>query len=459
MESETHMYVKRSMHRRWILVATVLPFAVAFACGGSDDSVGLNGTDGGDSDDSPSAEKDATRTNPGDGAAPVVTTYNDFTDKALWQFYDFSVLLGQADANIPIGFLGAVFDGKYMYYTPTGHATTGTSTSDNYDMLRFDTGAAFDAPTSYSAVNLGFLGTGLAYVGATFDGRFVYPAPYVGAPFTRLDTKGSFGDIDASWNFGSTSTSAQFGAIFDGNNVYYAPISAGRVTRLDTHDGGLGTFDISAIDGGGHAYQGVVFDGRYAYFVPSAPSGPGNASHVLRLDTQADFNAPTSWTTFDTSTLDPKAQDFTGGVFDGRYLYLAPTSTNIATPTDVRFVRFDTKADFSKPTSWQSFAPMPDAQSLAYHTAGFDGRYVYYLPFVATGAFNLLRYDTTASFGDAAAWSSIDTTTFNPGATGYEGVGFDGRWIYLVPRFGKIGARFDAKSPSSIPPGFSGSFL
>lgn len=450
------------MRRHLLLLASVLPLAVALACGGSDDSVvgGDNGDDGGTGGDGASG-KDGSK-NPGDASGPV-QTYNDFTNPSFWEFFDIGAFVGEQDGAQPAGLLGAIFDGKYMYFPPTGTKTaTPFGLSASYGVLRFDTTGSFVDAASYASMNLsGSAGPGLAYVGGTFDGNHVFLSPYQGSPPLAIDVHAPFDTPDASpVVYGTPSSISHFGAAFDGNYVYYAPITTGIVQRLDPKDGGLTGFDTNALDGGGDVYQGVVFDGRYAYFVPSSTTvAPPDDSHVVRLDTQGDFTNAASWSTFDTHVIDPAAQNFTGGVFDGKYVYFAPSSLNDTTPTNVRFVRYDTTQGFETAGAWQAFAPAPDAQTTAYHTAGFDGRYVYFLPFLSSGTFLLVRYDTNGTFGDPAAWTTVDTNALHPGATGFEGVGFDGTHLYFAPRYGRVLARFAAKTLREFPRGFQGSFL
>src|SRR5262249_41892644 len=151
------------------------------------------------------------------------------------------------------------------------------------------------------------------------------------------------------------------------------------------------------------------FDGRFLYLVPGADGVSGLYSVVARYDTQAPFGAAASWSTFDTSTVNANARGFQGAAFDGRYLYLAPNNA-----------------------------------------AGI---------FVYDGL--VARYDTQAAFTDAASWSTFDAPTVDANAKGFTGAVFDGRYVYLVPNIYSVVARFDAKSPPSMPklPGFFGSFL
>jgi hypothetical protein len=167
----------------------------------------------------------------------------------------------------------------------------------------------------------------------------------------------------------------------------------------------------------------------------------------------------------------PDAEEFVGGIFDGRYLYLVPflSSGRLAMRTVV--VRYDTLAAFEATASWSSFdLGTVDPRAQYFQGGAFDGRYVYFVPYgdpagsppAASGV--AARYDTQAAFTDTSAWSTFDTTTLDPDAKGFAGAAFDGRYVYFAPSndnslTGHVVARFDAKTPPSIPRTYSGSFL
>lgn len=65
-----------------------------------------------------------------------------------------------------------------------------------------------------------------------------------------------------------------------------------------------------------------------------APMGSGGTGVVERFDTQAGFTSGGAWSTFDTSTVSASAGRFSGGVFDGRYVYFIPAVNSLV-------VRFD----------------------------------------------------------------------------------------------------------------------
>ncbi len=458
------MYVVNSkpMRRGWVILGLATPLVVAFACGGGDNPPPLGGTNDGGADDR-STSKDGQQTQ-SDGKAPV-TTYNNPTDNSKWSFFDVGTLYPTADGapfDGPSGFLGAIFDGKFIYYVPTGNKTFSTATSMAYDVVRFDISKPFDVASSFTKSDISYLGADVAFVGGAFDGRFVDFAPFQGSPFLRYDTSGPFQDASAGWQAPATSAVPSFGAAFGGGGVYYAPLASDSFQRMDTHDGGIQAFSLAGVDGGASVYEGANFDGKYVYFAPTgttaADSGAGG---VVRVDTTKDFTSAVSWDLFDTHQVDANSGNFAGAVFDGRYIYFVPTTTNAGVPVAARFVRFDTQGNFADPAAWTAFAPSASGSN-GYHTAAFDGRFVYFLPFVETGTSLLLRYDTSsgvAAFTSSAAWQTFALDSFNPGATGFEGMGFDGEYMYFVPRYGHVAARFDAKTPASSPPGFTGSFL
>ena len=227
-----------------------------------------------------------------------------------------------------------------------------------------------------------------------------------------------------------------YGAAFDGRYVYLIPSYNGTlngiVARLDTQaDFGTPaawtTFDTTTVHADARGFHGASFDGRYLYLVPHEDLG-GAGGVVARYDTQAGFAAPSSWSTFDTATLNPNAVGFSGAVFDGRHVYLVPYQGGT-------MARYDTQASFTSAAAWSTFALTSVAPLTAYIAGAFDGRYIYLAPFLSGASTSavVMRHDTQAGFTSAAAWSTFTTTTLDPSARGYGGVAFDGRHVYLVP--------------------------
>lgn len=189
----------------------------------------------------------------------------------------------------------------------------------------------------------------------------------------------------------------------------------------------------------------------------------GSAATYSALDESGDAAAG-PWAFYDLAT-NRAAQGFSGGAFDGRYVYLAPDLHSDVT-------RLDTAADggFAQPGSWSVFdvASLSDAGAGPSYFSGatFDGRFVYFVPRGATGVPDgrVVRFDSTGTFKDSAAWSTFDTLSLvlDGGAAtkGFSGAGFDGRYVYLVPNNngspdGRV-VRFDTTVPEAGAPGDAG---
>ncbi len=432
------------------------------AGGSADGAVDLDTGDGGPVD----AGRCATLLDAGDVGNPDAgpTRYNDIRQSANWAAYD----SGEWTANN-----GAAFDGRYVYFAPSGWP------GGPLDVVtRYDTEASFTAASAWTTFNPSVVNSeATGFWGATFDGRYVYFVPNSYGTVTRYDTQATF-DNAASWSTfdaGTVSSRAKGfnGATFDGRYVYFVPHAGpaldGLVTRYDTQAAfgdaaSWATFDTATVNASAVGFTGGVFDGRYLYLVPNAlPSGPAGST-VARYDTEAAFGNSASWSTFDTRTVDANAVHFHGGAFDGRYVYLVPSEVS-GGPAGL-VVRYDTQAAFANAASWSTFsttALSPDAKG--FWDAAFDGRYVYFVPSQDnTGV--VTRYDTQRAFGCSASWATFSTNTLAPasrevGAADLGAAVFDGRFVYLAPGSGGFFTRFDAKSPPSIPSlaAFFGSFL
>jgi hypothetical protein len=413
-------------------------------------------------------------------------------------------------------FAGGTFDGRYVYLAP---ATTGVVA--RYDTTSTD---GFQGVSSWSVFDVGTLPGASAggFSGASFDGRFVYFVPHAlqGTPsgvVVRFDPSGAFNSA-ASWATfdtstlvdGGTATKGFSGAGSDGRYVYFVPnndgMPDGRVVRYDTSrsastpsldaggdatavdaggDAGIAdaaidaeadagvipgsfadptlwqTFDVSTAIPGGAGFVGAAFDGRSLYLVPSMNGGlgdNGSSGIAARFKTDAGFATPSSWSALDLTTISGNAFNFSGAAFDGRYVYFVPHLRGSV-------LRLDTTA--SQPTSTTAWsvhdvaplAPFDAAFAPQFGGAAFDGRFVYLVP-STPGFGTIVRYDTLSTFTSDCAWSTADLTELDPSASFYLGAVFDGRYLYFIPRGTGLVARFDAKSPASMPdlPAFHGSF-
>ena len=206
---------------------------------------------------------------------------------------------------------GAVFDGRHIYFVPL---------TECGNMLRYDTRKPFGEASSWRARNI-IEATDPRIsmcVGAVFDGRYVYYVPYGdNTSVVRYDTEVSF-DADASWESRDVADTSGLecrgfdGANFDGRYIYFVPFFSGSPddsgfhchvlwydTSKDFHNDGA----WSAADGSRMAppnpggFNGGAFDGRFLYFAPwrkdqepGDPTGDGSIfphGQVLRYDTAA----------------------------------------------------------------------------------------------------------------------------------------------------------------------------
>ena len=299
------------------------------------------------------------------------------------------------------------------------------------------------------------------FISAVFDGRYIYFVPtsdgssFFNSHVARYDTTADFSTA-GSWTVYDvsavdTNAGGFEGAVFDGRYIYFVPLSdasyntSGHVTRYDTTAdfstaGSWTVYDVTAVDSEALGFEGAVFDGRYVYFVPNWDSGWDNNGHVTRYDTTADFSTAGSWTVFDVETINSSAEGFIGAVFDGRYVYFVPYMNDDASPWMHGIVtRYDTTADFSTAGSWTVYdVNNVDLDAEGFTGAVFDGRYVYFVPSYSGGGAALnghvTRYDTTADFSTASSWTVYDLVAdIDSNAKGFFGAVFDGRYIYFVP--------------------------
>jgi hypothetical protein len=338
------------------------------------------------------------------------------------------------------GYFGAVWDGRYVYFAPqyNGEERHGK-------VLRLDTWGDFHRRESWAAYDAGHT-SGLqtrGYYGAVFDGRCVYFVPRTDgvshhSRVLRLDARGDFRN-PASWSAFDAGLPVSYqSAAFDGRYIYFVPgyeegRPTGKVLRLDTRGEFADPASFAVYDAGNtggldtRCCDGAVFDGRYVYFAPLEPHG-----NFLRLDTQGEFQDPSSWAAFHPPL--PAGQGV-GALFDGRHVYYVPYTNKVV-------VRCDTEGAFQDPDSWEAYdaGHTCGLKTRGYDGAAFDGRYVYFIPFwegedLSRGFHaRLLRYDSGGAFGDPGSWQARDAgNTVPPNPGGFNGGAFDGRFLYLAP--------------------------
>jgi hypothetical protein len=451
--------------------------ASAFVACGSHVAPPAGGAEGGVMD---STATDATNNRPvgdvaaGDGAM----TYHNMGSATFWSSFD----LRSVDPAAA-GFSGGTFDGHNVYFAPLGSYLTSASGT----VARYATAGSFADGTSWLTFDISTVNPDAKpYIGAVYDGRYVYLVPLgpLGFSFSatnydivaRYDTLAPF-PAGSSWSTFDTTTldgggdaagdgggdggtivlSGFSGATTDGRALYFGPATSSTpATRYDlagfTSASSWSLFDTSAF--GVLQTTGVVYDGRYVYFANELDGV------MARVDTEAPFSTQGAWSTFNLgSEFDADSTGYSAAGFDGRFVYFVGLGI---------VARYDTHAAFDSAPAWSTFdtsqltMTMDGGIPQVFDGVVFDGRYIYLVPGlftfidVVTGSV-VVRYDTEAAFSDVGSWSAFDTTPLTPNPEWFGGAVFDGRYVYFVPMIDTKGptgvvVRFDAKTPPSMPP-------
>jgi hypothetical protein len=401
-------------------------------------------------------------------------TYYALDDPQRWTFFDVASVGGG------INYSGVAFDGRYLYFAPDFSPPV---------VLRYDTQCAtcsqapgtLTDPMAWSTHPLmpdlvaagGSSAGAYPYLGAAFDGQYVYFAPFATNTFAvQYDTQSAFDD-DGAWSVFDASTldpSADYwGVATDGQHTYLVPNATTTIVSYDNSaagsgDGGSGfsaqsswsSYDLGA----GSDYQGFwggLYDGHYLYLAPF--SGNVASRHVS--------NAPlgSSWSLGSTDGFDFSIQEqispphFWGSAYDGLHVYFVPYKTN-----ELTFAAFTATGQFNDDGAWatfsltQLFAPPDGGTTIVGALPGFvgaayDGQRIFLAPAgqVATSDGNVtplqvVTYDTKQPLTSAAAYTTFDPTALPGGARayGFEGAAFDGQYVYFVPHAGSVVARFQA---------------
>lgn len=129
---------------------------------------------------------------------------------------------------------------------------------------------------------------------------------------------------------------------------------------------------------------------------------------------------------FDLTSVDARCTGMSGGVFDGRYIYFVPfMDTSIIT-------RYDTTLPFDSVSSYTTISNIGSDE--AFSGGVFDGQYVYFV--VAQGlspsTLSFVRYNTKRIF-QSSSLEIFNAYALALSVFGYAGAVFDGRYIYFVP--------------------------
>ena len=274
-------------------------------------------------------------------------------DPSSWEFFD-----GNINPLYAKGFHGSVAAGDYIYYAPLWSNKSTNTVSGN--VARYNTTTAFTSASSWEVVDIStFPGRSdwKGFIGNVYDGRYVYFVPYGVAVVAeelqhgktaRYDTTSIYPFTDVrSWQFFDLTSIVHHSPPIISNNlkgyqlgcydgsryIYYAPnsnspfIYHGNVVRYDTtlsFDSELSwdVINLRSINLEYAGFCGCVKGGNYIYFVQNY-NGTGS-NLVARYNTLSDFTNPASWQFIDISTLGSFG-GYAGIAYDGiSCVYLAP---------------------------------------------------------------------------------------------------------------------------------------
>ncbi|MBP7461586.1 MAG: hypothetical protein KBA26_09885 [Candidatus Delongbacteria bacterium] len=225
------------------------------------------------------------------GANPYALRYDtegDFKDKSSWKAVNTMVVAENTNAK---GYYGCAYDGKYIYYVPFANQS---GAKFHAMMMRYNTSLPFENKSSWDCYDAGNTNSEstVGYKGAVYDGRYVYYVPFrdkegIGGQHTRVlryDTELSFSNeigwncYDASYT-DSLNTIGYVGALYDGHYVYFVPYQQdelfhANVLRYDTRKSfkeneswsAFDSKDVNGLNAQGYKYGIVMKD--YLYFVP-----------------------------------------------------------------------------------------------------------------------------------------------------------------------------------------------
>lgn len=366
------------------------------------------------------------------------------------------------------GYNNAVFDGRYIYYIPRFNNTLVFFGI----VLRYDTSLPFGMSTSYTLFDLAAnVNINCVSLSGIFDGRYIYlgsgygfgvvPLTYL----TRYDTTLPFNCSSSYLAFNvatiSSDPTAFIAGVFDGRYVYfssgYSGFSSANKTswfRYDTNSSFVSSLSYSFFDlvnitsvrtNGAYANIGI-FDGRYVYLLPSTT---GTVSALMsRYDTTLPFSVSTSYTTFDLLKLPNNVTNqYSRGEFDGRYFYLSPsTSSSSGGAFSSQLWRYDTTLSFTSTVSYSLFNAIAlNTLAPGLEACCFDGRFVYYSSSTFPQIFGLIiSYDTTQPWGMTTSYTTFDFAILNSLATGVRQAIHAGGFIYFVPVLNNIIVRTTA---------------
>ena len=235
-------------------------------------------------------------------------TAGEFGEDYAWSGVDITTFPGMGEYK---GYYGAVFDGRYVYLVPSEWSGLHGRVA-RYDTTRaFGDASSWEGVDITTFPDMeGYR----CFHGGAFDGRYLYLTPEwsghpsstnpfhgkvaqydTTAPFTE---KTSWTGVDIASFPGMEGYEGYIGAVFDGRYLYLVPSagSYGKVARFDTaqpfhEEGSWDGVDITKLSGMNEYgwYAAAVFDGRYLYLVEHVDDS--DQALVARYDTSVDSSS------------------------------------------------------------------------------------------------------------------------------------------------------------------------
>ena len=312
-------------------------------------------------------------------------------------------------------FTGGVYDGKGgLWLIPTNADSVIKVDTNTGMMTRYN-----NWPAGYTKGLTGF-------EGGVYDGNgniWMIPGGPGSPRGVKIDT--NTGTMSTYNAYGGASLVNYYGGAYDGNGgIWLVPANVNYVTKIDTATGN-GTNYSSwpagySLNASGNNFSGGVYDGNGGLWMI-----PWNAGAVIKVNTadghMTKYSLPTSITNTTYMT-------FQGGVYDGNgYIWMIPCNTNAVVKVNV--------ADGTM-TTYNGWPSSINSTVLGYNSkftgGAFDGRYIWMAP---QQAGVIVRVDTRdGSMKDYNQWT--DLTGFKLGGTGdagFVGGAFDGNKVWLVP--------------------------
>ena len=175
------------------------------------------------------------------------------------------------------GFVDMTYDGRYVYLVPYEN-----NSGKHGNVIRYDTTLSFSSSSSYEILNLASLNSSyIGFAGATFDGRYIYfcPRQNVAGKHGYLaiyDTTKEFSTNNIEVVDLAAVDSDYCGYMhicFDGSYVYLSPYENntnrhGNIVKVDINTRDVEAVDTTSINAAYCGYRGCVSVGDSAYFVP-----------------------------------------------------------------------------------------------------------------------------------------------------------------------------------------------